>query len=101
MSLYRVMVIYATKRGRVGLGMRITADSIGDAQDKARDKATKGYPSRKFIYCTACDITCDALVASLKEMIECYGSDDGGGPIPIIERAKAALAGAGTGGSAP
>lgn len=34
-----------------------------------------------------------ALVASLKEMIDCYGSDDGGGPIEIIERAKAAVAG--------
>ena len=34
---------------------------------------------------------CDAVVASLKEMIDAYGSDDGGGPITIIERARAAL----------
>jgi len=39
------------------------------------------------------------LLASLREMIECYGSDDGGGPIPIIERARAAIAKA-TGGTA-
>jgi hypothetical protein len=32
------------------------------------------------------------LLASLKEMIEAYGSDDGHGPVPIIERAKAAVA---------
>jgi hypothetical protein len=37
------------------------------------------------------DLAIDALRASLTEMIDCYGSDDGGGPIPIIERAKAAL----------
>lgn len=32
------------------------------------------------------------LVASLQEMIDAYGSDDGGGPISIIERAKVAIA---------
>lgn len=32
------------------------------------------------------------LKSSLAEMIETYGSDDGGGPIAIIERAKAAIA---------
>lgn len=31
------------------------------------------------------------LLTSLKEMVECYGSDDGGGPIAIIERAKKAI----------
>jgi len=45
-------------------------------------------------YSKASDVTCDALIASLAEMVECYGSDDGGGPIPIIERAKAAIAAA-------
>lgn len=34
-----------------------------------------------------------AAAASLKEMIEVYGSDDDHGPIPIMDRAKAALAG--------
>lgn len=38
------------------------------------------------------DLNLLALRASLTEMIDCYGSDDGGGPIGIIERAKAALA---------
>lgn len=31
------------------------------------------------------------LLRSLEEMVECYGSDDGHGPIPIIERAKAEI----------
>lgn len=32
------------------------------------------------------------LVGSLKEMVACYGSDDRRGPIPIIERARGAIA---------
>lgn len=32
-----------------------------------------------------------ALIASLEEMIDAYGSDDGHGPVAIIERAKAAI----------
>lgn len=35
-----------------------------------------------------------ALAACLKDMIDAYGSDDGHGPIPIIERAKSVLAAA-------
>lgn len=35
------------------------------------------------------------LLAALAEMIDCYGSDDGCGPIPIIDRANAAIAKAG------
>lgn len=31
------------------------------------------------------------LLASLQEMVAAYGSDDGDGPIPIIERARAAI----------
>ena len=34
----------------------------------------------------------DGLMASLIEMVDVYGSDDGGGPIAIVERAKAAIA---------
>jgi hypothetical protein len=35
-----------------------------------------------------------ATLASLVEMVECYGGDDGLGPIPIIEHAKAAISAA-------
>jgi hypothetical protein len=74
--------------------MEVRASDPDEAEEKGRDIALKGYPARKFIFATVTDISCDALISSLREMVDVYGSDDGSGPIPIIQRAKAAIASA-------
>ncbi len=50
MNTYRVEVGYKTKREAVSLGMTIKAYSEDEAEDKALEKALKGYPARKWMF---------------------------------------------------
>lgn len=46
---YRVVIYYKTKRERVALGMTIEALDEDAAEELAKAKTFKGYPSRKWV----------------------------------------------------